>query len=124
MLGCPRKRTLSLLLAVLLSLVLPTTALAANKTEICVKFRKNYGWSQGYIVQGTVISGTDLNSAVGSFNRFKNFSTYVVVFWDQNQASIFELPGMTMGSVPIFETEVEDQQGRKWKIKEGRLMCY
>jgi len=117
-------KTLNLLLAVVLALVLPVTALAADKAEVCVKFRKDYGWSKGYAVQGTVISGSDLNSAVGSVTRFKNLSTYVVVFWDEDQASIFELPSMALGSVPIFEAEVEDQQGRKWKIKEGHFMCY
>ena len=117
-------KILKLLATLWLAPLLPAIASAADKAEVCVKFRKDYGWSKGYAVQGTVISGSDLNSAVGSFTRFKSFSTYVVVFWDQDQASIFELPAISMGSIPIFETEVEDQQGRKWKVKEGHLMCY
>lgn len=114
----------NLLLVVGLTFFLPSSAFAADKAEVCVKYRKDYGWSKGYEVQATVISGSDLNSAVGSFTRFKSFSTYAVVFWDQNEASIFELPAMAMGSIPMFETEVEDQQGRKWKIKEGHSVCY
>lgn len=114
----------NLLLIAGLSILLQPIAFAAEKADVCVKYRKNYEWSKGYEVQATVISGSDLNSAVGSISRFKSFSTYAVVFWGQNEASIFELPSMAMGRVPMFETEVEDQQGREWKIKEGHLLCY
>lgn len=117
-------KALNLLLFAGLTLLLQPTAFAANKADVCVQYRKDYGWSKGYEVQATVISGSDLNSAVGSFTRFKSFSTYAVVFWDKKEVSIFELPPMTIGSVPTFETEVEDQQGRKWKIKEGHSLCY
>lgn len=117
-------KIINILAVACLACLCTTSALAADKAEVCVKYRKDYGWSKGYTVQGTVIDGSDLNSAVGSFSRFKSFSTYVVVFWDRDQASIFELPAMAMGGVPMFETEVEDQQGRKWQIKEGHFMCY
>jgi hypothetical protein len=102
--------------------ILPN-AVAGEKTDVCIKYRKDFGWSDGYAVQGIVISGTDLNSAVGSLTRFKSFSTYVVVFWDEGQASIFELPAHSFGKVPMFESEVEDQYGRRWKIKKGHFMC-
>ncbi|MBA3012346.1 MAG: hypothetical protein KKF12_11995 [Proteobacteria bacterium] len=99
-------------------------ASASEKAEVCIKYQKDIGWSKGYAVTGTVINGSDLNSAVGSFSRFKPFPTYVVVFWDKGQASIFELPSVTFGSVPIFATQVEDQEGRLWKMKEGHIFCY
>lgn len=117
-------RQLQLLIALGFTLFLSSFAVAAEKADVCVKYRTDSGWSKGYAVQGTVIDGSDLNSAVGSYTRFNNFSTYVVVFWDDDQASIFELPAISFGSVPMFETEVEDQQGRKWKIKEGHFLCY
>ena len=97
---------------------------AAEKEDACVKYRKEYGWSKGYSIVATVISGSDLNSAVGSFTRFQSFATYAVVFWDDDQASILKLPPMSMGSLPMFESEVEDQYGGKWKIKAGHLLCY
>ena len=111
------------LIAALGSAFVSTLAYAATREEVCVKFEKEYGWSKGYAVQATIISGSDLNSAVGSFNRFKPFSTYAVVFWDENQASIFELPPLSTGSAPMFETGVKDQEGRSWKIKQGHLFC-
>lgn len=117
-------KALNLVAAVVAAFLLSATAFAAEKADVCVKFRKDNGWSKGYSVQGIVISGSDLNSKVGSFTRFKSFSTYVVVFWDQEQASILELPALSMGTVPMFETEVEDQQGKKWKVREGHSMCY
>lgn len=114
-----------LVLSLILSFVAITIlSYAEERAEICVKYQKDYGWSKGYAVEGIVISGSDLNSAVGSLSRFRQFSTYVVVFWDKDQASIFEMPSSSFGSVPIFETRVEDQEGRMWKIKEGHLLCH
>jgi hypothetical protein len=96
---------------------------AASRDEVCVKYEKEYGWSKGYAVEATIISGSDLNSAVGSFSRFRAFGTYAVVFWSQDQATILELPPMSMGSAPMFETQVRDQEGRAWKIKQGHFLC-
>jgi len=96
----------------------------AEKQNACVQYRKDYGWSKGYTVVATVIGGSDLNSAIGSFTKYDSFATYAVVFWGEDQASIFKLPPNSFGSLPIFEQEVEDQEGRKWKIKEGHFLCY
>ncbi len=111
------------LIAALANVFVSAFAYAATREEVCVKFEKEYGWSKGYAVQATIISGSDLNSAVGSFNRFRPLSTYALVFWDEDQASIFELPPLSMESAPIFETKVKDQEGRSWKIKQGHLFC-
>lgn len=100
-----------------------TFASAADREDVCVKYQKDYGWSKGYAVEGTVISGSDLNAKIGSISRFKAFSTYVVIFWAEDQATILELPPLAMGSVPIFESEVPDQQERRWKIKQGHAFC-
>jgi len=113
-----------ILLLVPLTLYLSSFVLAAERADVCVKYKKDFGWSKGYAVQGIVINGAELNRAVGSFTRFRPFSTYLVVFWEEGQASIFELPPLAMGQVPMFETDVEDQYGRKWKIKEGHTFCY
>ena len=105
-------------------LSISSISIAAERQEACVKYRKDFGWSKGYSVVATVISGSDLNSAVGSFSRFEAFATYGVVFWDKDQSSIYKLPPLSMGSFPIFEQEVEDQEGRKWKVKQGHNFCY
>lgn len=124
----PRSRAIgikhmkSLILLIALFLISPLS-FAAEKHDACVKYRKDYGWSKGYSVVATVISGSELNTAVGSLSRFESFATYAVVFWDKGQASIFKLP-LSFGQLPIIEQEVEDQDGKKWKIKENHGLCY
>ena len=105
-------------------LSLSTISMAATNEEACVKYQKEYSWSKGYSIVATVISGSDLNSAVGSYSRFENYATYATVFWGEGKASIYKLPPLSMGSLPIFEQEVEDQDGRKWKIKKDDNFCY
>lgn len=105
----------------LLIAVISTSSFGAEQADLCVKYEKQYGWSKGYSVKAKIIDGYDLGVAVNNFRRFKSYATYAVVFWDQGEASIFELPYGNM--VPIYETEVSDQTGRKWRIKEGDL-CY
>ena len=54
-----------ILLFLLLSI--SSISIAAERQEVCVKYRKDFGWSKGYSVVATVISGSDLNSAVAEF---------------------------------------------------------
>src|SRR4051794_35887515 len=93
---CLRSAARSMLrIALLVCAYAGTLSLAAEREEICAKYQKQDGWwSKDYAVEGTVISGSDLNSKVGSLTRFKNFSTYVVIFWADDQATILELPAM------------------------------
>lgn len=115
--------TVSVPIVVLLTTVITTSAIAADREAVCVKYEMEHGWSKGYAVEGVVISGVDLNAKVGSISRFKSYSTYVVIFWDQGQATILELSAFSMG-VPIFESQVRDQDGRLWKVKQGHGFCF
>lgn len=99
-------------------------AMAAARADACLKYATEVGWSKGYAVEATVIEGSDLNARVGGSTRFRPFATYAVVFWGEGQATILELPPLSMGSLPMFESDVQDQNGRSWKIKEGHLFCY
>lgn len=114
----------SLICSCMLCLILIGSAHASESQEVCIKYRKDFGWSNGYKVTGNVVKGADLNRAVGSYTRFRSYSTYVVVFWAEGEASIFELPPGSMGNVPSFARDVEDQYGRKWQIKRGHNFCY
>lgn len=100
-----------------------TVAFGAHRERACLKYAINYGWSQPYEVDAEVISGMDLNTAVGSYTRFKGFATYAVIFWSQDQASIFELPSYAIDQLPIVPTEVQDQTGRAWKISADNGVC-
>jgi len=48
----------------------------------------------------------------------------VIAFWDEDEASIFDLPHHAFGRVPLFEMVVEDQENRKWKMKKGHFSCF
>ena len=94
---------------------------AAN---MCIKFKKSIGWSKGYTVVGNIISGSELSYSTGNYGKFDILATYAVVFWDDDEASIFKLPVTSFGKLPMFESEVEDQKGAKWKIKKYNYLCY
>jgi hypothetical protein len=99
------------------------SAFAAHKEAACVKYAVDYGWSHPYEVQAEVISGMDLNTAVGSYTRFKSYATYAVVFWGQGQASIFQLPAYSLDQLPMIATQVQDQDGRLWEISADNGVC-
>lgn len=92
----------------------------AERVDVCAHYAVNYGWSDGHKVQATLTSGSDLNRATSSFN-YNAFSKYVVIFWDQGQASVIELdsPWLT-----YFDTEGKDQQGRAWKVAKTSGLCF
>lgn len=119
-----RLTTMKNIILLFLLLSFSSVSIAAENQEACVKYQNDSGWSKGYSVVATIISGLDLNSAVGSFSRYESFATYAAVFWGEGQASIYKLPPLSMGSLSIFEQEVKDQEGRKWKIKKGNNFCY
>ena len=102
----------------------PSDLFAQEKQDACVKYRTEYSWSKGYRIEASVMSGSDLNRAVGSVSRFNAFATYAVVFWGEGQATILKLPTLSMGNLPIIEQEVDDQDGGKWKIQRGHTLCY
>lgn len=106
------------------ALLISGAAHAADRAPACVKYETEDGWSKSYAVDATILTGSELNHKVGSLTRFNSFATYAVIFWDKNEVTIIKLPGLYMGSLPIFEKEVEDQLGRRWRIKEGHDFCH
>jgi len=87
---------------------------SGEDAKVCVKYQTQYGWSKGYSVQGTIIKGSDLNRATGTY-KYKYASTYVVVFWDQDEASILELQNF-IGTLTSVQVNAKDQQNRYWKV--------
>ncbi len=65
-------------------------ASATERETVCVRYQKESGWSSGYKVQATVLSGVELNQATKSL-RYNALAKYVVVFWDRGEASVLEL---------------------------------
>lgn len=100
-------------------LALATVAEAADRLQVCAKYRTGYGWSDGYRVQATKIKGSELNRATGSW-EYNSLATYVVIFWDRDQASVIELSWPFLGPMG---TEGEDQRGTRWEISTSSL-CF
>ena len=77
---------------------------------------------KSYTVQGNIYSGNELNSETGSWN-YNSWSTYVVIFWSNAQASVIELD-YYFGSLGFMGSNGKDQRGYPWTIKEGHLYCW
>ncbi len=105
-----------LALALLLSTV-AHCAVAAERATVCAKYRTANGWSSGYKVEATIVKGSELNRAAASVD-FKPFSTYVVIFWDNDEASIIE---MGWSQLSFIGQEGEDRRGVKWEIAKTSL---
>ncbi|WP_156812294.1 hypothetical protein [Legionella tunisiensis] len=92
---------------------------AAERIEICAKYRTSSGWSDVYKVEATITKGSELNQATSSFN-YQSFDTYVVIFWDRDEASVIQ---MDSPFVTYTEQTGYDQQGREWRIGKGSV-CF
>lgn len=110
-------RTWFLLVAILTISVSETHA--AEREAVCAKYRAEYGWSNGYKVEATILKGHELNQATRTIN-YTSYSTYVVIFWDKDQASIIEMDFPYLG--PVGQ-EGKDQRGIKWEIAKTNI-CY
>ena len=100
---------------ILLALILFHAACCVSAAEgetVCAKYRTDNGWSKSYKVEATIIKGTELNQATRTF-EYNAFATYVVIFWDKDQASIIEMSWPYLS--PIGQ-EGEDRRGVKWEV--------
>jgi len=91
-----------------------------TQERLCVKYKTQNGWSKGYSVNVTIISGSELNRRTKSY-RYKSYSTYGVIFWGDDQASVIELKNF-FGQFTVLGTNGIDGEGREWKMNNG-LIC-
>ena len=91
--------------------------IAIEKDVVCIKYQTQSGWSQAYEVEGTILKGFDLNRLTMS-NAYKPLVTYVVVFWENNQATIIESDSLM---ITLMESNGVDQNGVTWKVKKGGI---
>ncbi len=100
-------------------LLISTSAFAYEVLDVCATY-SNTGKS--YKVQGQIYKGGELNQRTSSFD-YSAFSTYVVIFWSEGQASIIELDFFFGGLSPLGSSG-KDQRGYEWEIKEGHTYCW
>lgn len=97
----------------------------AKYTQTCkAKYKKNNGWSDYYNVNVTFMTGSELNNATSSFD-YDGFSTYAMIFWDQDEASVIKISSLTLCGTEVEQSCItnnvtnlvgNDQQGRKWEV--------
>ena len=72
--------------------------------------------------KGNIYKGSELNKRTNSY-KYNGYSTYVVIFWSNEQASVIELD-YYYGSLGYIGVNGKDQQGYPWEIKEGHNYCW
>ena len=98
-------------------LALPLALLAfpsigSERTTICAHYETQDGWSDGYKVEATIATGSEMNRATNSFD-YNAFSQYVTIFWGQDQATVIE---MDDPYVTAIDSDGKDQEGRHWRV--------
>jgi|SRR6185312_3435298 len=84
-------------------------ASANDRVDVCATY-VNSGAS--YHVPAISTTGYELNNATSSM-RFNVLDHYVVIFWQQNHATVIDV-----GAFPVsgFPTTGTDQAGREWRV--------
>jgi hypothetical protein len=95
----------------------PSTLPARERVEVCAKYVRS---GAAYHVTATVLSGMELNSATAPF-RYKAFSTYVVIFWKEGEATVIELQSPWLDA---FSQSGFDQYDRGWEVGRYNGLCY
>ena len=86
----------------------------AKSETVCVRYWTSTGWSKGYHVDSAILNGVELNRRTRT-RDYTPYSTYVVVFWAKDQASILELAAY-FGSISMYGQDATDQEGREWRV--------
>ncbi len=108
-----------IIVSLLIALFSMPSGHAAEKEVVCAKYRADYGWSKGHKVEASILKGSELNSATKTFS-YNILSTYVVIFWARDQASIIEMGWPYLSAIG---QEGEDQRGMKWEIAKTSI-CF
>lgn len=99
-------------LAAALGCLVAANAKGAESVTVCARYAVQYGYSKGYVVDATLTSGRELDASTGTLS-YDALSTYVVIFWSQDQASIIRLDWNTLSVLPVNGI---DQRGRAWQV--------
>lgn len=86
----------------------------SSRVQVCAKYQTSSGWSRGYRVTVDVVSGGELNRRTSSYS-YNAYSTYVVIFWDSNEASVIRLDSY-FGSISTVGQYGTDRGGRRWSV--------
>lgn len=97
-------------------------AFAADKAEICAKYRSNFKWSKGYAVTAAIASASEMAQHDRSVD-YNYANKYVVIFWSQDEATVIEMDGPFFGPT-VFASKGTDKTGKLWEISASSGMCF
>jgi hypothetical protein len=121
-----RQIFIALILSTALITLNPDNVQSQSRQTLCVKYevKQGYisGWSKGYKVEVTTMSGSELNRRTNS-RRYNGLSQYAIIFWREGEATVIRLnaPFLNYSS---FGTYGNDQQDRRWQLTTNTLLCY
>lgn len=91
---------------------------SAEDITVCAKYRNNWEWSNGHIVQARTMTSSELNQ---TRSGYYSYGHYVVIFGDNGEATVIMLEGI--GNLSLISQEGEDKEGKKWEIRKGEY-CF
>lgn len=92
---------------------------AANAYEVMPVCATYVNSGKTYAVQALVASGNELNSAWNT-NVLRGTKNYVVIYWDNDEATVIEL---SYGTPGLGAAPGEDQKGYPWAVRRGTF-CF
>jgi hypothetical protein len=93
---------------------------AREVVDVCATYTNT---NKKYKVEANVYSGTDLNKLTKTFN-YNSFSTYAIIFWGPEQATIIELSYAIGNKISQFGTSGKDQRGYEWNLSTLTSFCF
>lgn len=116
------KKSLIAIIAMTFCAWLSISANASELIEACVKYqRADESWSNGYKVKAFLLTGSELNNITDS-SHFDYYSHYMFIPWDNEWFTLLNID--FRGQITFYENDFEDQNSRKWRVKEGWSFCY
>lgn len=133
-------KTLKLSLVMLLLGICSSAQLSAEVRRLCkVYYETEEGWSSGYTMEVSFVTGTELNRATRSYD-YSPFSNYCLVWFDRGEVVILRIESFLVRSNDEFErsdfknlflihsdiecTQVNGPEERNWRIRARDVIQY
>ena len=107
------------LIVIIFLIFLSFNAFAYEVLDVCATYSNS---GKTYKVEGQIYKGTELNQRTNSYD-YNGWSTYVVIFWGNDKATIIELDHY-FGSLGYMGSDGKDKGGNPWNIREGHTYCF
>lgn len=109
-----------------------------NVRRLCkIYYEQGYGWSEGYIMEVSFMTGKGLNEATKSY-RFGTYTNYALIWFNEGEVAILEIDEYIYGVGDVFDdkdfksffnyrrsiecNQVNSEYPRKWKIEAKDLL--